>query len=305
MELTAQKRVILYADISGSTRIYELHGDEVARKSIKSCLDILSEIVVRHDGQVVKSIGDEIMCSFVNPVKAQLAAIEMHQTLQSYKDKDKFQTGNMHIKISWHYGDVIRRGKEIIGEAPVTAQQMIRLAKADEILTSEQGLRNLPSELRENVNLIDTLDAEAYEGTLEVYSVQWEESDEITKIESSRENSSAITQAGLLILDYRGEPIKLDADSKNLSVGRGVDSGLNVEGNYTSRLHAEVLYRHGRFYLKDISTNGTAIIYSNGEIKRIHREEVVLKGEGTICFGGLPEEDPDASVNFKCVMSKK
>lgn len=305
MELTAQKLVILYADISGSTRLYEQHGDQIARKAIKSCLDILSEIVIQHDGQIVKSIGDEIMCSFVNPVKAQLAAIEMHQALQSCSDENKFPTGNMHIKISWHYGDVNHRGKEIIGEAPVTAQQMIRLAKADEILTSEQGLRNLPAELKENVNLIDTLDAEGYQGTLDVYSVPWEEPDEITKIESSRENPGVITQAGILILDYKGDSIRLDANNKNFSIGRSADSSLYVEGNYTSRLHAEIQYRHGRFYLRDMSTNGTAAIYSNGEIKRIHREELVLKGEGTICFGGLPEEDPDASVHFKCVMTKK
>jgi hypothetical protein len=88
-------------------------------------------------------------------------------------------------------------------------------------------------------------------------------------------------------------------------VGRNTDSGLNVEGNYTSRLHAEIQYRHGRFHLKDMSTNGTAIIYSNGEVTRIHREELAIKGEGTICFGGLPEEDPGASVHFKCVMTKK
>jgi hypothetical protein len=305
VELTAQKRVILYADISGSTRLYEQHGDQIARAAIKSCLDMLSEIVIQHDGQVVKSIGDEIMCSFVNPVKAQLAAIEMHQNLQSDEDMEKSPAGKLHIKISWHYGDVNHRGKEIIGEAPVTAQQMIQLAKADEILTSEQGLRNLPAELKENINLIDTLDAEAYDGKLEVYSIPWEETDEITKIESSLENISAITQAGILILEYREKTIRLDTDNKNLNVGRSTDSGLNVEGNYTSRLHAEIQYRHGRFHLKDMSTNGTAIIYSNGEIKRIHREELVLKGEGTICFGGLPEEDPDASVYFKCVMTKK
>ncbi len=181
----------------------------------------------------------------------------------------------------------------------------MRLAKADEILTSEQGLRNLPAELKENVNLINTLDAEAYDGKLEVYSVPWEEADEITKMESSRDHSSVITQAGILILDYKGKSIRLDADKNQLSVGRSTDSGLSVEGNYTSRLHAEIQYRNGRFHLKDVSTNGTAVIYSNGDIKRIHREELILKGDGTICFGGLPDEDPGASVHFKCVMTKK
>ena len=66
---------IMFVDISGSTQIYEQLGDEVAKQTIDKCLAQISDIVVAHQGTVVKSIGDELMCRFDTAAEAVLAAI--------------------------------------------------------------------------------------------------------------------------------------------------------------------------------------------------------------------------------------
>jgi len=75
--LISKERAILFADVSGSTALYELLGDKPAAKAIEACLNELRGIVAKHDGQVVKTIGDEIMVVFGNGQAACNAAMEM------------------------------------------------------------------------------------------------------------------------------------------------------------------------------------------------------------------------------------
>jgi adenylate cyclase len=305
MDETIQKLAILYADVSGSTHIYEKFGDKVARENIEICISMLSDITAELDGKKVKTIGDEIMCSFSNPVKAAIAAKQMHEALRAASEEGKFSIGEMHVKIGWHYGVVNHRGEEIIGEAPIAAQQIIKLAKADEILTSEQSLESIPDEFKQNTRFIDTVEAEAWVGDLNVYGMVWEEDDDddddegVTRIGSiTSQDDSALHKS--LILEYSGKQICLDAAHTHCHIGRGEENDLCINGKFTSKSHAEIVYRHGIFHLQDISTNGTAVYFANGRSIRLHREEEILSDHGTIYFGGTPTNDPDAAVTFHC-----
>src|SRR5258708_16340430 len=81
MTLISKERAILFADVSGSTALYELLGDKPAAKAIEACLGELRIIVAKRDGVVVKTIGDEIMGVFGNPEAACNAAREMKQRM--------------------------------------------------------------------------------------------------------------------------------------------------------------------------------------------------------------------------------
>jgi hypothetical protein len=300
MNDTIQKLAILYADVSGSTHIYEQHGDIVARENIGTCLSILSDVASCLGGEVVKTIGDEVMCSFPKPDKAMMAAKEMHEALRDASKLGRFSIGELHVKIGWHYGPVKYRGAEIIGEAPITAQQIIKLAKMDEILTSSKSLDALSEDLKEDARLIDSVEAEAWVGDLNVYAVPWEADEEVTRIgKLSTSVDNSIHKA--LLLDYTGKQVRLDSEHTHCRIGREKDNDLCVEGKYTSKSHAEIIYRHGLFYLHDNSTNGTAVYFANGKSLRLHREEEVLVDHGTIYFGGTPLNDPHAGVIFRCV----
>jgi class 3 adenylate cyclase len=78
------------------------------------------------------------MCSFYRPNKAVEAAIQVHQTLRDASEEGRFQSGELHIKIGWHCGSGTYRKDDIIGEAPTLAQQVICMAKRDEILTTQK-----------------------------------------------------------------------------------------------------------------------------------------------------------------------
>lgn len=295
-----EQLAILYADVSGSTRIYETYGDAEARSNIEKCLELLAAAATQGGGAILKTIGDEIMCSFPDPLKAALAAGEMQQALSDANEDQVFSVGELHVKIGWHYGAVEHRGAEVVGEAPVTAQQVIGLAKGDEILASEQGLAGIPQELKRNARLIDAIEAEAYAGMLNVYSLPWEDDGDVTRTGSLSSNPDEMSRYKALVLDYPGGSLRLDSENRHCSVGRGPENDISVLGHFTSRKHAELSYKHGMFHLRDYSTNGTVLQFANGRSARLRREEMILMDKGLICFGGLPENDPAAVVQFRC-----
>ena len=60
---------VLFADIAGSTKLYEVLGDSEAKRLIDEVLIALTALTKRHGGRVVKTIGDEVMCVFANAEK--------------------------------------------------------------------------------------------------------------------------------------------------------------------------------------------------------------------------------------------
>ena len=69
---------ILFADIVGSTRLYEILGDEVAEKLVTTTLKQLSDIASKSQGVTIKTGGDDVMCRFSDAEHALTAAREMH-----------------------------------------------------------------------------------------------------------------------------------------------------------------------------------------------------------------------------------
>ena len=78
-----------------STRLYEEFGDAIARADIAECIEVLSSAVTSLDGEVIKTIGDEIMCAFVDPVRAALASTEMQAALRKASEESRFKMGTL------------------------------------------------------------------------------------------------------------------------------------------------------------------------------------------------------------------
>ena len=299
MDKSLTKLAILFADVSGSTRLYEQYGDTIARADLSACIQLLADISNGLDGETIKTIGDEIMCAFEDPVKAALTSTEMQAGLRRASEEGNFKMGDLHIKIGWHFGVVNWRGDEIIGEAPIAAQQVIGMAKADEILTTRQSIDGLPPAMFPDWHSIDRIEAEAWDGELEVCKIPWEQTREETQI-SSITMAQMIPAKAKLTLSYDGTNFQVDAQQTCCRIGLGKAAELRVNGNFTSRQHAEVSYRNGRFYLRDESVNGIVVVDDEGKPKRLRREEDVFSGSGVIGFGAPPDEDPDGAVRFEC-----
>ncbi|HEY5038249.1 MAG TPA: DUF5939 domain-containing protein, partial [bacterium] len=72
-------QTILFTDLVGSTRFYEIEGDTVAFAEIRQHFLKAYDAVKNNDGAVIKTIGDAVMATFTHPLDALKAAVEMQK----------------------------------------------------------------------------------------------------------------------------------------------------------------------------------------------------------------------------------
>ena len=72
---------ILFADVVGSTQLYELLGDDRARETVQQCLGVMKQATEHYGGTVIKTMGDEVMSTFPSADDALNAANQMQQRI--------------------------------------------------------------------------------------------------------------------------------------------------------------------------------------------------------------------------------
>src|SRR5258708_18953346 len=169
MTLISQERAILFADVSGSTALCERWGQKPAAKAIEPCLNELRGIVAKHDGQVVKTIGDEIMVVFGNGQAACNAALEMQQRVLALPPTSGVKLA---IRIGFHFGLVLEDKGDFWGDGVNTAARLAGLAKAGQILTSGATTNALPAAQRTDLRDLDAIQVKGKQEAVRVFELR-------------------------------------------------------------------------------------------------------------------------------------
>jgi adenylate cyclase len=72
----------VFADLTGYTRLTEEAGDEVAARVSMTLADVVSAVAARHDGLVVKMLGDGVHFHFDDPHGAVMASLDVVDAVQ-------------------------------------------------------------------------------------------------------------------------------------------------------------------------------------------------------------------------------
>src|SRR5690606_42003583 len=89
---------ILFADVVGSTQLYEQLGDAQASEMVGRCLAIMREATESCGGTVIKTMGDEVMATFPTADEAMNAARRMPQQIANAPERAP-QRGHGSIRI--------------------------------------------------------------------------------------------------------------------------------------------------------------------------------------------------------------
>ena len=108
--------VILFADVVGSTRLYEVLGDLTARDKVAVCVDIMRRATEQRGGSVVKTMGDEILATFEDCDKAMDAAVQMQVAIEAHPELD-VERQHIAIRIGCHFGPVVLETREHVRRA--------------------------------------------------------------------------------------------------------------------------------------------------------------------------------------------
>lgn len=283
---------ILFADISGSTRLYETLGDQTALGKIEQCLTLLGGIARRHGGETIKTIGDEILCAFPDAANAVEAAMTMQQEMER-------ATGGMRIRIGLHSGEVIREGGDVFGDAVNVAARMAGLAAAEQIITTRDTVDALPPLLRASVRYLGLTSVKGKREDVQICEVLWKTDAEMTMMPTALPGMVRKGHAAVLRLEHGGRQLQLSAQQPSAVVGRGSECELVVNDPLASRRHANIELRNGKFFLADQSTNGTYLT-QGGKTLFLHREEMALAGTGQFGLGHEVSATAPDAVHFTC-----
>ncbi len=94
----------LFTDIKGSTQMYSDLGDAKSYEIVREHFKILFQAIADNGGLVIKTIGDAVMGSFLRPVQAVAAAVQVHN---EFKKRQWSQIGYLQIKMGIHTGHAI------------------------------------------------------------------------------------------------------------------------------------------------------------------------------------------------------
>lgn len=287
---------ILFADVVGSTRLYELMGDLRARDMVSICIDCMRSATEQHHGTVIKTMGDEVMATFPSPDDALNAAAQMQQQISAHPQL-KVEGHTVAIRVGCHFGPVVLEARDVFGATVHTANRMTSQAKAGQIITTAATVERLSPEWRASVRQIDVAMLKGQGSEVTLYEVLWATED-VTSMVPAIAMQPRGPRTKRLRLMFQDREIWLDEARPNVAIGRSEDNDLVVKGNLISRIHARIEINRFKFVLVDQSTNGTFVHMADGEDAFVRRDSMQIKGEGLIGLGKVPEPDSPQTIRF-------
>lgn len=289
------KLAILFADVCGSTALYEKLGNERAFQLISQTIATLTLEMRLNQGTLIKTIGDEIMCTFPSAEEAIRAACAMQSSIESV-------VGDYpaHVRVGVHYGDVIQEGQDVFGDAVNVAARIAGITRARQILASQTVVDLLPESLKEKARPVMRAELKGKEEALSVCQIIWEKDDTMsTRIGMSAFRKVNDGQAPReLLLRYHHQVVTLSETSRTALLGRGDTCDLVFMNNLASRQHARIEYSLGKFLLTDHSSNGTFVRFADSHTIQVSRQQIVLHGSGAISLGESFAESPAEVIEY-------
>jgi class 3 adenylate cyclase len=291
---------IVFADVVGSTKLYELLGDARARDMVGICIDVMRAATEEHHGTVIKTMGDEVMATFPTADDALNAAAQMQKQITLHPAL-KVDEHSVAIRIGCNFGPVVLENRDVFGSTVHTANRMTSQAKAGQIITTATMVEQLSSEWRASVRQIDVATLKGRSSEVALFEVLWQ-TDDVTSmvpaIATTARDRSHKPQR--LRLRYQGQEVLVQEGCANITMGRAEENDLVVKGNLISRLHARVEFNRNKFTLIDQSTNGTFVIGKDGEEAFVRRDSMQIRGEGLIGLGKAPDSNSSQVIRYTC-----
>jgi adenylate cyclase len=276
---------IVFADISGSTKLYVDVGDERAREIVAHTLGVWSSLTTEAGGHVIQLRGDGMLCMFPTAESALQAAVRM-------RDLPYQPPLSMHAGV--HVGSVLHEAEQLYGDVVNVAARMADIAKKFEIVLTAAAQQQLPdSQHTRRLRLIRGVPVKGKAAPMDIYLLP-DDRRGLTDYQPPLRK----TAAGGLSLHYSGSRLLIGAGTGACVIGRDDDCRLRIEHRLVSRRHASIECVAGKFFLQDHSTNGTYVAERSGSPVLVHRELLQLKEPGVISLGVEPQLNAAHSIVF-------
>jgi adenylate cyclase len=290
----SSEAAVLFADVSGSTKLYETAGNAVAHAAVESCVNVMRQKTLASSGRVIKTIGDEVMSAFPTADAAADAAIEMQLAIAELPPVGNTTLG---IRCGFNFGPVVERDGDVFGDAVNLASRLAAVATKGQIITARETVMLMSPMLKANTRAITTIQVKGKAQEIQVYELLWQQSEDMTTLASHK--SVFKPRNAMLRLKIQDAEVVLSAERPSLAMGRDQAADLVIKERMASRAHGKIERRLDKFILTDHSANGTFVTIEGDKEIVLRREEFTLRGHGWIAFGQSRAGASDV-VEFFC-----
>jgi len=291
---TEPEAAVLFADVSGSTKLYETAGDQAAHAAIERCIVLMRQKTEAAKGKVIKTIGDEVLSTFPDADSAADAAIEMQSAISELLPVGGTKIG---IRVGFFFGPVVHKDGDIFGDAVNVASRLSHVAVKGQIITSRETVMMMSPMLKSATRKISQIAVKGKAEPVEAYELMWQQSEDATTMAAAR--SVLKPKKTSLRLLLQGGETMLSDERTAVSMGRDQSADLVVRDKMASRSHGKIERRLDKFILTDHSANGTYVTVEGDKEIVLRREEFTLRGKGWITFGQSRATATDV-LEFTC-----
>lgn len=303
-------RTVMFADLRGSTALYERLGNTQATTVVTHSVAVLAQVVANCGGVVIKTLGDGLMAVFDMPGAAVQAADEMHESLERAVSRGISASGSglmpghmpaLKLQVAMAHGEIIEMAGDCFGDAVNVAARLLTHAGDNETLATVTVLQGLNVALRGRFRSLDRMQLR---GRLEPVHVH--------RLEAARrdhEDQAPSTMYGDVAPHMDPEGIRLvwmdsykvfAGPALPVVLGRSPQATYCIDDSRVSRSHARIDWHGGTFQLTDLSYNGTYVRFDNDDnVVSLRRGTCTLHGAGVIGLGSAPVDPTSPSLRFE------
>lgn len=295
MDTSVDIITVMFADVAGSTSLYEKLGDNQANAVIHDVIDMMSDITIKNSGKIVKTIGDEVMCRFSKVDNAFITASVIQEMLQN---RPRVSGSKIRVRIGMHTGQaLLREDGDIFGDAVNVAARVTAIAQGNQIITTQDTVDALSPVFKSSCREFDRIPLKGKSEETVICEVLWE-ADDATRMSTMINFIDTIPSAKRLHLRHQDKEVTVSPDMHTLTIGRGKQCDFVINSSHASRNHAKIEFRRGKFVIIDQSTNGTFVKNYDGKEVYLRREELPLMGNGVISLGVSMDQDNPHQIYF-------
>jgi adenylate cyclase len=291
------QRIVVFADLVGSTGLFEQLGNARATTLVKGLTDKLGTSVMRFNGHVVKVLGDGVFAIFDDPMDAVSCACAMQDTVAD----TRYHGGALALQVGVSSGEVEERDGDCYGDAVNSAARLADLAGGKQILTTAAVVDGLPTAFGNRLVSLDRIQLRGKAEATHVYRVQWESG--VTQQLTAPASFSDMTGEevrGRVEIGWLDQAATIGPQDTPYLIGRTAEARFVVADQRVSRVHAQVDCRAGKFFITDVSSNGTWVRFAeSGAVITLKRDESMLVGSGDIALGVGFDDFMAPTVTFR------
>jgi adenylate cyclase len=297
-----QRRAVVFADLRGSTSLYELVGNEIASEVVTETVDSIARRVPATGGVLVKTLGDGLMAVFPTAAQAVEAADQMHEELDVVMARRAAITGfgeaRLQLQVCVALGETVEVSGDFFGDAVNVAARLLDHAGDNETLVTVDVLRTLPLEQRNMFRSLDRVRLRGRVEPVEVHILQRRGLDTAPTLVGSQ--AMGLTGPDAVLLVWGNVRRRFTAADMPVVIGRGAASDMQIDDARVSRAHCRIDLIGATLQLSDLSINGTFVRFaSEDEIVSLRRGSCTLHGSGEVGLSGSPEDPGVAAMQFE------